>query len=90
VLAVPARPAPGSAVKLGIRPEHITEGPGPNPVSGEVAGIEQLGGASTIRLASPDLTALVPGQTSLRYGETATLSLPPSAIHVFDDAGLRL
>jgi ABC-type sugar transport system ATPase subunit len=89
-ISVPARLHPGAPVTLGIRPEHIGEGSGPNPVTGEVLGIEQLGGASTIRLAAPDLTALVAGQTALRYGEAATLSLPPDAIHVFGQDGARL
>ncbi|HYZ63185.1 MAG TPA: ATP-binding cassette domain-containing protein, partial [Acetobacteraceae bacterium] len=80
----------GAPVIVGIRPEHITEGEGPNPVTGQVSVIEQLGGSSTIRLVAPDLTALVPGQTKLRYGDTATLSLPPEAIHVFEQTGARL
>jgi ABC-type sugar transport system ATPase subunit len=89
-IAVPARLTPGASVTLGIRPEHITEGAGPNPVSGEVLQIEQLGGSSTIRLAQPDVTALVAGQTALRDGERATLSLPPAAIHVFNEKGERI
>lgn len=89
-IVVAAGLAPGAEVTLGIRPEHIQpDAHGPNRISGEVAAIEQLGGISTIRLAQPDLTAQMPGQTRLRHGERTTLTLPAEAIHVFDAAGLR-
>lgn len=90
VIAVDARLQQGAAVTLGIRPEHVREGEGPNRVAGRVAAIEQLGGASTIRLETPEMTALVAGQTRLRDGDEAILSLPPDALHVFDEAGGRL
>ena len=88
---VPAALTPGAKVTLGIRPEHILEGEaGPNRVTGTVAGIEQLGGMSTVRLEAPDVTAQTPGQTRLRHGDTAVLTLPAEAIHVFNEAGLRV
>jgi ABC-type sugar transport system ATPase subunit len=90
MVTVPARLEPGARVTLGIRPEHIVAGEGPNPVTGRVAAVEQLGASSTIRLGSPELVALVSGQTALRDGDAATLSLPPEAVHVFDEAGRRL
>ncbi len=90
VLHVAARLEEGRAVTLGIRPEHVREGQGPNPVEGRVAGVEQLGGSSTIRLETPELLAVVAGQTRLQDGERATMSLPPEALHVFDAEGARL
>ena len=90
VLHVEARLNAGEAVTLGIRPEHVREGDGPNPLEGRVAGIEQLGASSTIRLEAPDLLAVVAGQTRLRDGDRATMSLPPEALHVFDAEGRRL
>ncbi len=77
----------GAAVTVGIRPEHVRAGPGANAVVGEVAMVEQLGGMSTIRLAAPDITVQVAGQTPLQYGDTAELHLPAEALHVFDAEG---
>jgi ABC-type sugar transport system ATPase subunit len=82
---------PGETVTIGIRPEHITLGAaGHNDVQGPIAAIEQLGGLSTIRLVTPDLTIQTPGQTPLRAGDPATLHLPPAAIHVFNAEGRAL
>jgi multiple sugar transport system ATP-binding protein len=84
----------GDRVTLGIRPEHIravSEGaPAENAVSGSVASVEQLGGMSYVRLAAPDVTAQLAGQTRLGYGDAAALSLPASDINVFDAQGLTL
>jgi multiple sugar transport system ATP-binding protein len=82
---------PGGPVTLGIRPEHIQEGDaGPNVVRGEVAAVEQLGGLSYVRLATPDMTIQLAGQTGLAAGHTAAITLPPAAIHVFDENGVAL
>ena len=83
--------APGAAISVGIRPEHVRAGPGSaNTVRGEVASIEQLGGMSFIRLASPDLTAQLAGQTRLGFGDMAEMHLPAEALHVFDGEGLSV
>ncbi len=89
-MQVPARLTEGDAVTVGIRPEHVREGGGVNPVEGRVGGVEQLGASSTIRLDAPELLAVVAGQTRLRDGDRATVSLPPEALHVFDAEGRRL
>ena len=66
VLHAPARLADGAAVTLGIRPEHVRPGAASvNAVSGDVASVEQLGGLSYVRLASPELIAQMQGQTRL-------------------------
>ncbi len=81
----------GAAVGLGIRPEHVRVGHcGANDLSGDVAGVEQLGGLSYVRLTHPDLTLQLPGQTRLGFGGRAELNLPPEAIHVFDAEGLSV
>ena len=83
--------APGAAMQVGIRPEHVLAGrAGWNNVRGEVASVEQLGGMSYIRLVAPDMTAQLPGQTRLGYGDTAEMNLPPDALHVFDANGLSV
>jgi len=82
---------PGDSVTLGIRPEHVQQGDiGPNVVRGEVAAVEQLGGLSYVRLAAPDMTIQLAGQTGLALGHTAAVTLPPAAIHVFDGQGAAL
>jgi ABC-type sugar transport system ATPase subunit len=81
----------GKTFTLGIRPEHIALGAGgENVVTGKVAGVEQLGGLSTIRMAEPALVAQVAGQTALRFGDAVSFALPPEAIHVFAEDGAAL
>jgi multiple sugar transport system ATP-binding protein len=80
----------GDTVTIGIRPEHVREGGGANAVSGTVAVVEQLGGLSYLRLAEPELTVQLAGQTRLGYGDRAEVTLPASDIHLFDDKGLAL
>ncbi|HEX4259542.1 MAG TPA: sn-glycerol-3-phosphate ABC transporter ATP-binding protein UgpC [Acetobacteraceae bacterium] len=87
-LHAPAQLPVGTAASVGIRPEHVCLGPAPaNTVTGKVAIVEQLGGLSTIRLGEPDITAQLPGQTTLAFGASATLNLPPACLHVFDETG---
>jgi len=81
----------GDKVTIGIRPEHIRSGhEGENDVAGAVAGVEQLGGLSYVRLVDPAVTVQIPGQTRLGLGETASIHLPIDAIHVFDADGQTL
>ena len=90
-LAVPQAVQLGEGVTLGIRPEHVRAGnEGENTLSGPVSSVEQLGGLSYVRLGAPDVTAQLQGQTDLGFGDTASISLPASAIHVFDAKGLTL
>ncbi len=88
--ALPGDQPVGAVATIGIRPEHVIHGYGENRLSGVIAGVEQLGGLSYVRLESPDLTVQIAGQTRLGFGEQALLSLPPEAIHVFDAAGAAL
>ncbi len=82
----------GAEVTLGIRPEHITttDDEGPGTLGGVIAGVEQLGGLSYVRLESPDMTVQIAGQTNLGFGAAARLRLPAAAIHVFDKSGAAL
>jgi len=83
--------APGTAVSIGIRPEHIRTGhEGDNNLTGAVAGVEQLGGLSYVRLNDPGITIQIPGQTRLAHGEAAPIHFPIDAVHVFDADGLTL
>jgi multiple sugar transport system ATP-binding protein len=76
----------GEPVTIGIRPEHVQVGGGVNAFGGTVASVEQLGGLSYVRLADPDVTVQIAGQTRLGYGDRAEVSLPVDDIHVFDAA----
>jgi multiple sugar transport system ATP-binding protein len=87
-LQAPARLPAGAKVTLGIRPEHIRVGAASvNAVNGNVTNVEQLGGLSYVRLAAPELTVQLSGQTRLTYGQRAEVNLPPETIHVFDADG---
>ena len=86
-VAVP-RPLPPGPVTLGIRPEHLQEGPGGLP--GTVAAVEQLGGLSYVRLREHDAVLQLAGQTGLRPGAPVALHVPPEHLHVFDAAGATL
>ncbi|GGF32422.1 ABC transporter ATP-binding protein [Aliidongia dinghuensis] len=83
--------APGTAVAIGIRPEHVQAGHHDgNNLIGKVSGVEQLGGLSYVRLGNPDITVQIPGQTRLAHGEATPVHFPADAIHVFDADGLTL
>ncbi|MDB5359287.1 MAG: sugar transporter ATP-binding protein [Rhodospirillales bacterium] len=84
-------PAGGTPISIGIRPEHIHAGhQADNNLTGAVAGVEQLGGLSYVRLAGPDITIQIPGQTRLAAGAATPIHFPAGAIHVFDADGLTL
>ena len=85
-----ARLRAGDKVTLGIRPEHIARDGDRNLLSGTVAGVEQLGGLSYVRLGDPAVTVQLPGQTRLDFGSGVRLHLPAEAIHLFDSEGLAL
>jgi len=90
--AIPVRSggiAPGTSVTVGIRPEHIGlghGGAGDLSLNATIEQLEQLGAASFLYCALPSgekLTVQVAGQVKSRVGETATVSFPATAAHVF-------
>ncbi len=80
----------GEPVTLGVRPEHIRLDGDHNMLAGGVAGVEQLGGLSYIRLAESEVTVQLPGQTKLGFADTARVHLPADMIHLFDADGLAV
>jgi multiple sugar transport system ATP-binding protein len=81
----------GSKATIGIRPEHVRlDDTAGNRITGTVAGVEHLGGLSYLRLAVPDITLQLPGQTGLGYHDAVSVHLPPAALHVFDADGLAV
>ena len=90
--AVPVRgdgASAGTAVTLGIRPEHIALGRGGAndlSVDATIEQLEQLGATSFLYCSLPGgekLTVQVAGQVHSRGGETVTVSFPATAAHVF-------
>ena len=81
--------APGEALTLGARPEHITlaaQGDG-LALEMQVQNIEQLGGHSMLQglLDGSDtpLTVQCPGQVHMRQGDTLPVLLPAARCHLF-------
>lgn len=77
---------PGQEVTLGIRPT-VLQPDANGSVHIQVRTVEQLGGESYIYGETSDGTKLTvhsAGQTEVRLGETISLGMPPSQIHLFD------
>jgi sn-glycerol 3-phosphate transport system ATP-binding protein len=80
--------APGRAVTVGIRPEHLETDGTSASIHLKVELVEALG-ADTIlhgRVgdASPSILARLPGTTRVKAGETVPLAVRPDHVHVFD------
>jgi multiple sugar transport system ATP-binding protein len=92
-IALPARVAAGTAVTLGVRPEHLVleETSGALGLPIKVSGVEQLGGHCLIYGKLPDestrITAQCEGQRLTRIGDTVTLYAKPEVCHLFETAG---
>ncbi len=93
-LRTESKPASGTALTLGVRPEHLTlervEGALAMPVT--VTGVEQLGGhsllygtlpGSTPTTEGPRITAQMSGQVRTQIGETTTVYAAPDACRLF-------
>ncbi|NVO07097.1 MAG: sn-glycerol-3-phosphate ABC transporter ATP-binding protein UgpC [Rhodoferax sp.] len=89
------RLAPGSAVTLGVRPEHLeaSSQASDNAMPGEVLAAEHLGDVTYLYLKAPGTTQLVartdPDNT-LGVADRAYLRLPPQRCYLFDADGQAL
>jgi lactose/L-arabinose transport system ATP-binding protein len=87
-------PAVGSAVVLGIRPEHFGDpGKGDSDISLRVDVIEHLGSTSYLYARTAEGEELVVERSTSREEadrDTVTVSIPASKVYVFDGAGQRL
>ncbi|MFO1317468.1 MAG: sn-glycerol-3-phosphate ABC transporter ATP-binding protein UgpC [Burkholderiales bacterium] len=99
VAAVPTAtaPAPGTAVTLGVRPEHLAVADdGDGHLALAVQQLEQLGAHSLLHGTVADgqarLTVHVPGQTGVRTGATVWVTIAPDRACLFaaGDDGLAL
>ncbi|HEX4695624.1 sn-glycerol-3-phosphate ABC transporter ATP-binding protein UgpC [Sphingomonas sp.] len=80
--------APGAAVTLGIRPEHVQLDGATNQVCGEIRMVESIGSAHHVHLAVAGLPdPLVASLAERPAGETLKLSLPRERLLLFDDGG---
>ena len=90
---------PANAHTVGLRPEHVLLGEA-GPLEYRVQQVEQMGSTSLLRgtLAGSASESQTPahfevvsnGQTSVKAGQTVRLSMPPAALHFFDEQGARL
>ena len=90
---------PANAHTVGLRPEHVLLGEA-GPLQYRVQQVEQMGSTSLLRgtlvgSASESQTpahfeVVSNGQTSIKAGQTVRLSMPPAALHFFDEQGARL
>ncbi len=88
--AVPAGCAPGAAVTLGIRPEHIgmaAASESPAGRRGQVLRQTYLGDAlhCQVQVGEVELTVKAVGDAEYARGETVTVSLPEKGWHVFPE-----
>ena len=92
-------PLPANAHTVGLRPEHVLLDEA-GPLEYRVQQVEQMGSTSLLRgtLAGSTSQSQTPahfevvsnGQTSVKAGQTVRLSMPPAALHFFDEQGARL
>jgi multiple sugar transport system ATP-binding protein len=92
-------PLPANAHTVGLRPEHVLLDEA-GPLEYRVQQVEQMGSTSLLRgtLAGSVVAGQTPahfevvsnGQTSVKAGQTVRLSMPPAALHFFDEPGARL
>ena len=90
---------PANAHTVGLRPEHVLLGEA-GPLEYRVQQVEQMGSTSLLRgtLAGSASESQTPahfevvsnGQTTVKAGQTVRLSMPPAALHFFDEQGARL
>ena len=93
-----SKPASGTALTLGVRPEHLTleNTAGALALPMTITGVEQLGGHSLLygtlpgNTATADgvrITAQVAGQVNTKLGETATVYAAPEFCRLFATGG---
>jgi len=81
-----SRAAPGDAVTLGVRPEHLAVAGRDDAVAATVTFVETLGHATYAYLEAGEtpVTVLLPGDVRPALGEALTLRVPAGEAHLFD------
>lgn len=90
--AVDARDArPGDAVTIGVRPERVEPGTGPNTLPARVRFVEALGNTSFVHFArdgdDEPLIRQANGRVADAVGDVVSLMLPRQHLHLFDTNG---
>ncbi|MFN3930951.1 MAG: ABC transporter ATP-binding protein [Brevundimonas sp.] len=85
-----SRAAPGDAVTLGVRPEHLGLSGEGDGLSATVTFVETLGHATYAYLTMGEtaLTVLLPGNARPAVGETLSLDVAAGQAHLFDADGI--
>ncbi len=96
-LKTDSRPESGTALTLGVRPEHLTVDavPGALALPITITGVEQLGGHSLLYGTlpgagdkdGPRITAQVAGQVTTKIGDTTTVYATPDTCRLFATGG---
>ncbi|WFU08718.1 sn-glycerol-3-phosphate ABC transporter ATP-binding protein UgpC [Rhizobium sp. CB3090] len=83
----------GQSVKIGLRPEHLSLTGSGSPLSGQTLLVEPTGAQTHVLfdLAGEQVTAVVDGETPVRYGEQLKVNVNADQVYVFDSgSGLAL
>ena len=92
-MPVDSQVATGTAVTLGIRPEHLNMcAPGTGAIEGKVIVAERLGGETYfhVQVADKSVVVKVNGDASATVGDPIGLNFEENQIHLFDPSGQRL
>jgi multiple sugar transport system ATP-binding protein len=83
---------PGDKVTLGVRPEHLHQGPDTNTIETRVTFVESLGSTTHAYCAFPgaeeDLTCELNGFSGVKNADMLTLGIPSDCCYLFDAAGM--
>jgi multiple sugar transport system ATP-binding protein len=79
----------GAPVTVGVRPEHAEPGAAGQHIVRELRWQERLGEATYLYLDG-ELTVKAPGQAHADAGQRLAVTLPATALHLFDEQGLAL
>jgi multiple sugar transport system ATP-binding protein len=93
VLPLPAAVPDGSAVRVGIRPEHVGHDAGGAGLPATIRVVEPTGAETFVQaeVAGRPFTAVFPGRHPVAPGDRIALAPRPDALHVFDgETGRRL
>ncbi|MFD1625576.1 ABC transporter ATP-binding protein [Azospirillum griseum] len=84
----------GDPVTIGLRPEHLApDGPGSAALPVEIQDIEYHGDRRFLYASAPGangLTMAIPGGRPFQVGDRFDARFDPTALHVFDGAGVAL
>ena len=83
----------GQAIKVGLRPEHLSPGTGGTALAGQTLLVEPTGAQTHVvfDLAGQPVTAIVDGEYPARYGARFEANISADQVHIFDrESGVAL